>query len=157
MNTGQHNESQLSPLGAVELEAMRLWFEGFNSQEIEKQLRVMFGEAGVIAGTIRHWFCKGGKLRKLYENYAEEEAKERRSQANDLSLAVTKEMLRILVTLARSSTNDSVRYAAAKELVNRTLGEPVKVVANLGKDPVDALLAKYGIVEKINDSDSESS
>jgi hypothetical protein len=143
----------LSTLGIVELEAMRLKFDGYNAQEIEKTLKQQYGNRVPTWWTIKNWFSTGrqGKLRIWYEDYVKKESEVRHQEAKDMFRAHLKNAIRTLVKLMNESPNDSVRISAAREIINRELGEPVKVIANTEKDPAQRILEELGVIEKKTD------
>src|SRR3989304_1062823 len=112
-------DRRLSPLGEIELESLRLKFEGFMYKEMADRLKMRFGDNGPAESTLRMWFATGGKLKEFYNNYADEEAKIRRVESRDVFRAYLKDAVRILITLMKDSPMDTVRIAAAKEIINR--------------------------------------
>jgi hypothetical protein len=141
----------ISALGIVELEAMRLRFEGYYPKEIEQTLKQLYGDRVPTWWTIRNWFTTGGKLKEWYEDYVTRESKIRQQEAKEMFRAHLKNAIRELVRLMNNSPTDSVRIAAAREIINRELGEPVKVIANTEKDPAQRILEELGVIEKKTD------
>lgn len=142
-----------SPIGEIELEACRLKFEGFNTSEIHERLVRKYGSNVPAERTILNWFWSKGRLGVFYKTYADAEAKMRREETKDLFRASVKEAVRKLVTLMRTSKLDVVQLGAAKEIINRELGEPLKVVADAGKDPATRILEEIGIIAKKESND----
>jgi hypothetical protein len=146
--TKENKDKQLSPLGEIELEACRFKFEGFSYKESAERLKMRFGENAPSEQTLRIWFCRSGRVQPFYDAYAEAEAKIRRFEARDMFRAQLKEAVRTLVTLMSTSPMDTVRIAAAKEIINRELGEPLKLTGDIGKDPAQRILEVMGIIKK---------
>lgn len=146
-----------SPLGEIELAACMLRFEGFNWEEIEKALRVKYGDRAPAARTLQNWFTrKAGRLVPFYRGFADEQARLRREETHDLFKSVLKEAVRKLVTLMRSSKLDMVQFLAVKEIINRELGEPLKISADAsGKDPATRILEEMGIKTKTDDGGAD--
>lgn len=112
----------LSTLGKPELQAIEMKYEGFNYKEIAEATETEYK-------TVRVWFSRGGKLYEFYKAYAEEETKLRRAQTHDTFKAHLNNAVRVLVHVMNKSKLDVARVQAAKEIINRQLGEPLKVVA----------------------------
>lgn len=121
MTAGTNN--QPSPLGEKELLAIEMKFDGFNYKEIATKIDASYG-------VVRQWFMTGGKLRAFYDAYVEEESKARRKTADDIFKAHLNTAVRTLVDVMTRSKLDIARIAAAKEIINRQLGEPLKVIAS---------------------------
>lgn len=152
-STDGNEKPQLSSIGAVELEACRLWFEGYSSSEIEKTLVLKYGEAGVRADTVRRWFSRGGKLNEFYKGYAENEAKARRRETSDAFRAHLKNALRTLVQIMNDPTQHTPsRVRAAEAIINRELGEPVKPVLVPERSLAREILEEAGIIDKVDDA-----
>jgi hypothetical protein len=156
--TNDDKSGQISPLGAIELEACQMRFEGFSYAETAKVLIMRYGERAPAEGTLRNWFMKGGKVEPFYEAYADAEAKLRRRETKDVFRAHLKNAVRTLVELMTKSNNDGVKISAAKEVINRELGEPLKITADVGgKDPAVRILEELGIIEKHGGEDKQDS
>lgn len=128
----------VSPLGHHELEAMRLKFEGYTYPQIAEKLDNLYKWE-----SIRNWFARGGKLHEFYKAYAKTEAESRRQIAVDLYKAHLDKAVATLFHLMQHSKLDIVRLAAAKEIINRELGEPKKVIqtetSNPARDIIDEI------------------
>lgn len=114
-----------SPLGEKEMLAIEMRFEGYTYKEIGAKIEIH-------AGAIAKWFMNGGKLYEFYQSYAKEEADIRRKASHDMFKAHLGNAVRTLVQVMQTSKIDIARIAAAKEVINRQLGEPVKVIATDG-------------------------
>jgi hypothetical protein len=152
INSNQH-ESTVSPLGAMELEACRLKFEGYNAKEISAKLTVEFGERAPAWQTVRTWFMKGGKLYDWYKSYTTDEAKARQDETLEMYRAHLKNAMREVIRLMNQSTADSVRLQAACKIIDRQLGEIPKTI-QIGKDPATRILEELCIIG--DDEDNES-
>lgn len=117
-----------------ELIALEMKFEGYNYKEIAKALE----EEHL---TIRKWFMSSGKLHAYYKQYAAEEAEARRKEATDTFKAHLGNAVRTLVDVMNKSKFDPARVNAAKEIINRHFGEPVKPVMNMDEDKVNDYMA----------------
>jgi hypothetical protein len=106
----------------LELQAIEMRYEGYSIKEIAELLKLNYGY-------LRKCFAVKGKLYEHYVNYAKEEKEIRRKQAHDTFSANLNEAVRVLVQIAKKSRVDVARVQAAKEIINRQLGEPLKVVA----------------------------
>lgn len=146
VNDDQGQSGTESPIGELELEAIRLKFEGYNYPEIASRLQISLGRT-VSDKTIKNWFYRSGKLYDFYNDYALKEAEIRRSTSLDLFRAHLDDAVRTLFTLMGKSKSDMIRLLAAKEIINRQLGEPKKVVAVEPNDPVQRLLDGIKIFE----------
>jgi hypothetical protein len=147
----QGQTGTISTLGIVELEAMRLKFEGYFPKEIEKTLKEQYGDRVPTWWTIRNWFTTGGKLKEWYHDYVERESKIRQEEAREMFRAHIKNAICELVRLLNNSPMDTVRIAAAREIINRELGEPVKPTVIIEKDPAQRILEELGVIEKKSD------
>ena len=149
-------EPQESPLGQIELEAMRMWFEGYTSMEIEKSLHLRFGDAGVKADTVRRWFATGGKLHEIYKEYAESEARYRQEETRNAFRAHVKNAVRVLVQIMNDPAQHTPsRVRAAEDIINRELGEPLKVIAPpKDKGLVNEILREAGLLSDGNDNNT---
>lgn len=156
--TDDHKGLQESPLGAVELDACRMWFEGFTSKEIEVALKATYGEAGVVAETIRKWFATGGKLEAFYKEYAETEAKIRFAETRNMFRAHVKNAVRVLVQMMNNKDeHPPSRVNAAKEIIYREMGQPLKVVADAsGKTLARNILESAGLYDDDEESNEDN-
>lgn len=150
MTTELNKNQHVSLITGVDLDAVKYKFDGYTSADIEKLLVATYGRENVpSAGSIRCWFAVGGRLHEFYKAYAANEAKFRRREAIDILRAHLGDASRTLVQIMGKSKSDMVKFLAAKELINRQLGEPIKPVANLtGKDPAQRILEELGIFEE---------
>lgn len=124
----QKENGTLSPIGEIELEACRLRFEGYTYEKMAEKLLIFYGDRAPAEKTLTKWFYKSGKLYDFYVSYADSEAKARRSEVINIFRAHLSTATRTLVSLLNSKM-DMVKLAAAREIINRELGEPLKVVA----------------------------
>jgi hypothetical protein len=123
MTTINDNSNDIpSVLGQEEMTAMEMKYEGFNCKEIAEKL-------GMNHGSVRGWFARGGKLYEYYIAYATEESELRKKEAHDTFKAHLNNAVRTLVSVMNKSRLDIARVAAAKEIINRQMGEPLKVIA----------------------------
>lgn len=148
--------SVLSPIGEMELEACRLKFEGYSWKEMREKMVILYGERAPAERTMKNWFWKGGRIYLFYKDFARQEANVRRSESTDIFRAHLKDAVRQLVTLMKTSSLDMVKLMAAKEIINREMGEPLKVVSDAGKDPATRILEELGITDK-DDGESDKS
>ena len=128
-NKTSQGENVLSDLDKRQMIAIEMKYEGFTSKETADVISNMEGMDSVTDISVRAWFSKQGKLHDYYRAYAEEETKKRRSQAHDTFKAHLNNAVRTLVHVMNKSKLDVARVQAAKEIINRQLGEPLKVVA----------------------------
>jgi hypothetical protein len=156
MDTESNKGKQVSPLGEVELEVMRMWFEAYTSGEIEKALKIRFGERGPSANMVRAWLCRGGKLCEFYKEYAKTEGEYRNKETRQAFRAHIKNAARVLVQIMNDPLQPAPsRVKAAEDIINRELGEPIKVVANLEKNPAREILEELGVIDKDSKQNDE--
>lgn len=147
-------DRQVSPIGEIELEAMRMRFEAYTSAEMSRILTQRFGDRAPSAGVIRGWFCRGGKLVSLYDEYVRTEGAYRRNEARAAFKAHIKNAVRVLLQIMNDKDGHTPsRVRAAEDVINRELGEPVRPVANLNvKNPAREILEDAGLIEKTHDT-----
>lgn len=134
-------------LPEAELMAVEMKFEGFNYIEISQK-------TGINYKTVRTWFAKNGKLYDYYRAYAQEESKLRRAEAHDTFKAHLNNAVRTLVQVMNKGKLEVARVQAAKEIINRQLGEPLKVVAT-DEDKVNPILEAIRLAnEEIQGTDT---
>lgn len=143
-NTQKENKDKteqtptISPVGARELLAMELRFEGYTSKDIAKKISMIGDpEKPIKDFTVRTWFMTGGKLHELYADYVETESKKRFKTADDMFGAHLANAVRVLVQImgdGNAKGNDRIK--AAIEVINRIMGEPVKRLQETGKQSV---------------------
>jgi len=152
MTTPDNNNQQLeSPLGEREMLAVEMRYEGYNNAEIAAAIAERFPGSAVQHQTVRAWFMRGGKIRDFYDAYVIDQNKARNSEARGMFTAHVKNAVRTLVHVMNKSKLDFARVQAAKEILARELGEPLKVVVAPGSDPAEKLLEAYGIRIKTTD------
>lgn len=121
--TIDNNNQQIDEaLSEADLDAIELKFEGASLKQIAEKL-------GVAHQTVRAWFMTGGRLQEAYFKYATDEAKRRRAQATDTFNAHLNNAVMTLVAIMSKSKMDIARVQAAKEVINRLMGEPLKVIS----------------------------
>lgn len=143
----QNQSAEESLLTALDLRAIELRFEGCTADEIVNGLVKNFPEVKPYKPqTVRNWFSKNGRLRSFYESYAKEQTVERKALALSVYEANLERNVKALLGIAHNvKTPAVVRVMALKELINRQLGEPKKVVENTVKDPAREILDELGI------------
>ncbi len=105
-----------------DMRAIEMKYEGYNMKEISVTLDVPHI-------TVRSWFYAGGRLHQAYIDYAKEETELRRKTAHDIFKAHVPDAVRTLVSVMSKSKLDIARVQAAKEIINRQMGEPLKIIA----------------------------
>jgi len=122
-----------------EIKAIEMRFKGVPMKEIAKIV-------GVAYPTVRGWFMRGGRLHEHYMNYLKDQ--------QDLRLEESKKILRMnlknaTVVLANSlkSLDEKIKLAAAKEIINRELGEPIKRITDETDDVVSRILKEVGVLK----------
>ena len=146
MQTDKNIEEQmLSSLGKQELDAIEMKYEGYNHKEIADSIKMSHQ-------AVRNWFMNGGKLYDFYIAYAKEESKKRKAEAHDTFKAHLNNAVRVLVAVMNKSKLDVARVQAAKEIINRQLGEPVKTIAVTDETKVNEYLAAALLLSKQNEN-----
>ena len=105
-------------------DAIRLKYEGESYDAISKAIKTP-------VETIRSWFKPAGPLKVEYEKYCDEQNDFKKREAQDIikkNIATAASMLVALM----GSADDSVKFRAAKELLDRELGSPKETVEHRG-------------------------
>lgn len=136
-----HLESTLSE---PEMTAIEMKYEGYNYKEMEKALM------DIPYKTIRVWFSRSGKLYDFYKSYALEESKKRKAEAHDTFKAHLNNAVRTLVNVMNNSKIDVARVQAAKEIINRQLGEPVKPLSVVDEGKVNEYIEAIQKLDELN-------
>jgi transposase len=105
-------------------DAIRLKYEGESYDAISKAIKTP-------VETIRSWFKPSGPLKAEYEKYCDEQNEFKKREAQDIikkNIATAASMLVALM----GSADDSVKFRAAKELLDRELGSPKETVEHRG-------------------------
>lgn len=144
MSTDINNNLQVSPISELELVCIEMKYEGYSFPEIHAALIQKYKTAPQLQ-TLRLWFSRNGKLFEFYRAYALAENKVRVKEANLAIGAHVKNAVRTLVQIMNKSKLDFARVQAAKEILARKLGDPVKIAVNVD-DPAAKLLQAMGIV-----------
>ncbi len=141
---------RMSLINEVDLRTVELRYEGYPYKEMHKILLQEFDEARVMhPNRLRGLFMKGGRLDEFYKAYAINETKFRRKEAVDILRAHLGNASRTLVKVMSNSKSDMVQFLAAKEIINRMLGEPVKPMVSIpGKDPAERILSELGLIDE---------
>lgn len=128
------NFAQLSAkLDQNDLRAIEMKYEGYTYKQIAE-------ETGWTHQYVRLLFYKGGRLTEYYAIYASEENEIRRTEARTMFKAHVPNAVRTLVQIMNKSKFDTARVQAAKEVINREMGEPVKVILNVDEVKVNEYL-----------------
>lgn len=91
-------------------------YEGLSYPEIAKI-------TGVPVDTIKEWFRSGGILVEGYNDYRDEQNEFANAEAKQSIKKNVKTAADMLVALM-ASTDDSVKFKAVKEILDRELGKP---------------------------------
>lgn len=136
-----------SLLSEPKMLAIEMKYEGYSYPEIRAALAERYaGEQPPALKTIQMWFYKNGELYDFYKAYAISENKLRAREARLTIKAHVKNAVRTLVQVMNKSKLDFARVQAAKELLARELGDPVKTVVNID-DPAEKLLVAMRILD----------
>lgn len=119
---------------------MRLKFEGYSYKEISTMI------PDITLVIVKEWFRTGGKLREFYKAYARDEAAARREIALEFFKAHLDDAVKVLFKLMANSPSDMVKLLAAKEIINRELGEPKKVIQAEVNNPARDILEGAGLI-----------
>lgn len=144
-NDNDKQQMTESPIGVAELEAVKLRFEGYSYPEISLRIKEVCGQE-FKEGTLRNWFYRGGKLYELYKDYVKSETEVRRAVSIDLFKAHLDDAVKTLFTLMAKSKSDMIKLLAAKEIINRELGEPKKVIQAEVSNPAREILEGAGLL-----------
>ena len=149
-DVNKHQQSAL--VTGMDLDAVKFRFDGLPYRSIEMELYKIYGELAPREQTIRLWFSSGGRLREYYDGYVANETAVRHKEALDIFKAHLPTAVRTLVG-AMNDKSGMVRIMAAERIINRQLGDPVKVIANIKEDsPVRRLLRSRGIIDNKDDT-----
>ena len=116
--------TRIDPKSKRANDAIRLKYEGESYDSIAKTLKTP-------VETVRSWFKPSGLLRVGYEEYSDEQNEFKKREAQDIikkNIATAASMLVALM----ASADDSVKFRAAKELLDRELGSPKETVEHRG-------------------------
>lgn len=155
VNDKQGDSGKISPISEVDLEAIRLRFEGASNSQLSAILFDKF-KLEVTPKTVGNWFCKGGRLHEFYKDYAKSEALVRQAVSLDLFRAHLDGAVKTLLDLMVKSKSDMIKYLAAKEIINRQLGEPKKVIQADVNNPAKEILEGAGILLNDGGKDTET-
>lgn len=142
MEANIHKDGQWALITQIDLKMVELKFEGYTYNEISKS-------TGHSINIVKTAFSKHGRLHDFYRLYATEEGEARREAARDMFKAHLHSAIRTLVAVMNGKV-DVARVAAAREIINRQLGEPVKPVVLMDGDRVTEYL------EAIKKSENEN-
>ena len=116
--------ARIDPKSKRAHDAIRLKYDGESYDAIAKAIKTP-------VETVRSWFKPTGTLRTEYDTYSDEQ--------NDFKKREAQETMRKNITTAASmlvalmgSADDSVKFRAAKELLDRELGSPKETVEHRG-------------------------
>ena len=105
-------------------EAVHLKYAGESYIVIAKKLKTPLS-------TVRKWFMFGGLLKEEYDKYRDEQNEIKKADATEIlrkNLAVAASMMIALM----GSSDDNVKFRAAKEVLDRELGSPKETVEHRG-------------------------
>ncbi len=105
-------------------EAVRLKYNGESYIVIAKKLKTPLS-------TVQKWFAFGGLLKEEYDKYRDEQNEIKKADAQEIlrkNLAVAASMMIALM----GSSDDNVKFRAAKEVLDRELGSPKETVEHRG-------------------------
>lgn len=108
-----------------DLVAIKMRFEGKSSLEIGQALKCS-------SGTVDNWFSKGGRLHEKYKNFEEDTIRIIAQESLSCLVRNSKRSADVFVELLNSG-NDYLRMKAAKEIIDRAVGEPKKSLEVRGK------------------------
>jgi len=125
-NHNKNKDKAIVPV--IYYEIMRLRLEGHTYDSIAHRTNYSVGH-------ITKLFYKKGLLYDLWQEYKENEIKERTELARQIFAANIDKVCRRMITIATSSTNDQAAISASKEVLDRALGkvkEQIDVQAIVG-------------------------
>ena len=105
-------------------EAVRLKYAGESYIVIAKKLKTPLS-------TEQKWFMFGGLLKEEYDKFRDEQNELKKADAQEIlrkNLAVAASMMIALM----GSSDDNVKFRAAKEVLDRELGSPKETVEHRG-------------------------
>jgi hypothetical protein len=103
--------NHLTPLGEKDQQAIGLKYLGNSYADIANTV-------GVEYSTVKSWFMGSGRLYRPYIEYAAEASKDQKDTAKHLfAVSLDKAVRRITDLL--DSDNERIRFAAAKEIIER--------------------------------------
>lgn len=105
-------------------EAIRLKYNGESYPVIAKKLKVS-------VYTVEGWFAFGGLLKEEYDKFRDEQNEIRNQQAQWVLQKNVETAATMLVALM-GSADDSVKFRASKEILDRELGSPKETVEHKG-------------------------
>ncbi len=115
-----------------DLTAIKMRFEGKSSLEIGQVLRCS-------AGTVDNWFSAKGRLQNEYRNFSVNAIRLIAEESIDDLVKNSQKSANVFVGLLESG-NDYIRMKAAKEILDRAVGEPKKPMEVKGKISIVDLL-----------------
>jgi hypothetical protein len=105
-------------------EAIHLKYSGESYMVIARKLKTPLS-------TVQKWFVFGGLLKDEYDTYRDEQNEVKKADATEIlrkNLAVAASMMIALM----GSSDDNVKFRAAKEVLDRELGSPKETVEHRG-------------------------
>ena len=105
-------------------EAISLKYSGESYIVIAKKLKTPLS-------TVQKWFMFGGLLKEEYDKFRDEQNEVKKADAQEIlrkNLAVAASMMIALM----GSSDDNVKFRAAKEVLDRELGSPKETVEHRG-------------------------
>ncbi len=105
-------------------EAVRLKYAGESYITVAKKLKTPLS-------TVQKWFMFGGLLKEEYDKFRDEQNELKKADAQEIlrkNLAVAASMMIALM----GSSDDNVKFRAAKEVLDRELGSPKETVEHRG-------------------------
>jgi len=130
-------------IGLQDLKAIEMKFKGVPLKKIAK-------ETGIAYITVRQWFMTGGRLHEEYKEYCNKQEEILLSEAKKLFKKNIKNASIALIRLLKSN-DQKIVIAAAKEIINRELGEPLKRVTHETDDTVMKILKEAGVIKEEKD------
>lgn len=106
----------MAEVNAKQYKAIELKYEGESYQAIGKAIRVPLD-------TIKGWFESGGILSQYYENYTTNMNNLRKKTA-ERSLVRNVVTASTMLVALMGSEKDEIKFRAAKEILDRVIGEP---------------------------------
>ncbi|MBI1999481.1 MAG: hypothetical protein HYS74_02425 [Parcubacteria group bacterium] len=115
----------MAEINAKQYKAIELKYEGEGYQTIAKTIRVPLD-------TIKGWFESGGILAESYENYTTNMNELREKAAAGVLMRNVATASNMMVALM-GSEKDEIKFRAAKEILDRVIGEPQPPVEQSNK------------------------
>ena len=116
--------AKIEPKSKRANDAVSLRYEGESYEAISKVIKTP-------VETIRNWFRPSGALKAAYEEYCDEQNEFKKREAQNVIKKNLSTAASMLVALM-GSTDDNVKFRAAKELLDRELGSPKETVEHRG-------------------------